>query len=70
MQATDLAKDFKSPGADLGGIYTFRDVQDADNILAAVSDAKSRGGKVRPECWQQHAGACVLTLRSKSCVTV
>ena len=46
QQAVDLAKDFKSPGADLEGIYTFRDVVDADTILAAIPDVKKRGGKV------------------------
>lgn len=42
----DLHKDFKSPGADLDGIYPFRDVQDVDTILAAIPDVKKRGGKV------------------------
>ena len=39
-----LAKDFKTPGADLDNIVTLREVAEADDLLARVSKAK----KVRP----------------------
>ena len=38
--------DFKTPGADLKGIFYLRNVVDADAIVAAVGPAKEKGGKV------------------------
>ena len=38
--------DFKTPGADLKGIYYLRNVVDADRIIAALPEAKERGGRV------------------------
>ncbi|KAK9833441.1 hypothetical protein WJX81_005619 [Elliptochloris bilobata] len=37
--------DFKTPGADLKGIYYLRNVVDADRIIAALPEAKERGGR-------------------------
>ena len=38
--------DFKTEGADLKGIYYLRNVVDADKIIAAIPEAKGRGGRV------------------------
>lgn len=38
--------DFKTEGADLKGIYYLRNVMDADKIIAAIPEAKERGGRV------------------------
>ena len=40
-----LAKDFKTPGADLDNIVTLREVAEADDLLARIKKAK----KVRPQ---------------------
>ena len=45
MQPTYLS-DFKTPGADLKGIYYLRNVVDADAIVAAIPKAKEKGGRV------------------------
>lgn len=39
--------DFKTPGADLGGVHYLRNVQDADSLLAAIQMCKEKGGKVQ-----------------------
>ena len=51
MQMISLAKDFKTPGADLGNIMVLRDVADADKLLEKVKSAK----KVRPALVQAAA---------------
>lgn len=38
--------DFKTPGADLQGVHTLRNVQDADALLSAIQACKAAGGKV------------------------
>ena len=38
--------DFKTPGADLKGIFYLRNVVDADAIVAAIGPAKEKGGRV------------------------
>lgn len=43
-RAVTLA-DFKTPGADLGGVHYLRNVQDADSLLAAIQMCKEKGGK-------------------------
>ena len=43
--------DFKTPGADLKGIYYLRNVVDADRIIAALPEAKERGGRVHLIPW-------------------
>ena len=45
LQPVSLA-DFKTPGADLSGVYYLRNVQDADALLAAIKECKAAGGKV------------------------
>ncbi|GAB4823794.1 hypothetical protein N2152v2_010840 [Parachlorella kessleri] len=37
--------DFKTPGADLSGVFYLRNVQDADVLLAAIKECKAAGGK-------------------------
>jgi hypothetical protein len=46
LQPVSLA-DFKTPGAELGGVNYLRNVQDADALLAAIKQCKEAGGKVR-----------------------
>ena len=38
--------DFGTPGADLEGIFYLRNVVDADKIVAAIADAKTKSNKV------------------------
>jgi monodehydroascorbate reductase (NADH) len=43
-------EDFKTPGADLAGIHYLRNVKDADTLVAAIADAKAKGGPVKAVC--------------------
>ena len=51
--------DFKTPGAELKGIYYLRNVVDADRIIAALPEAKERGGRV---CCKSHCAVPVFCL--------
>lgn len=46
MQPVTLA-DFKTPGAELGGVHYLRNVEDANALLEAIKACKAAGGKAR-----------------------
>ena len=48
MQPVNLTE-FKTPGADLGGIYYLRDIRDGEKLLEGIAKAKAAGNKVRTQ---------------------